>query len=339
MFRPSAFSYGIGIATIASFFSIGYRDRCLLSHFDNSSHSFPTTNDPPITLQIEPKRTSILLSSQPANIMKLYFIAAYTFSFLLPLAVSFLEITVLLNKGVLPTEEGYNCNETDSELIAKVLEDDDDYDRRLITKTATQCKRDCQGYVPGSCHIKGCQGYRRQLERERRTNRLSGKRKLVVDEKIVCAYGMEVVNKQLDDLLPHLSDSCRPVVQFQRELTCFDDVRYAQILGFNLWNADTDTIVATHFQNATRFCYTNSNLNIEAVANGCVDEVDMRLSGPVNEFEDTEDTAPYTVFGFQYSNRKNLYGKRLPIGTYTVTTELEDSFTPKNRVTFSVVRC
>ena len=119
-------------------------------------------------------------------------------------------------------------------------------------------------------------------------------------------------------------------------MTCFDDVRDAQIEGFNLWNADTDTIIAANMQNFTSFCQSSSNLNIEAVANACVEEVEMRLSGPVNVVADIEEMTTYTIFGSQDGN---LFGRRLPIGTYTVSTVLDGSYTPKSRVTFTVKQC
>ena len=266
------------------------------------------------------------------------FAAIYACSFLLPLVVSELKMTVVLNKGVLPTKEGYTCTANDSLLIQNAIKSGDDDDDRRELKTKTQCKSDCQGYATGSCHVTGCKGFRRQLQQDQRKKRLLGNRKMY-DDDAVCSYAVSVLNKKLDALLPNLSASCRPVVQSNRVVSCFDDVRYAKIESFNLWNADTDTVVATNIQNSATFCYTNSNLNIEAVANACVKEVDMRLSGPVSESEDSEDTAPYTIFGFDDDNRKNLYGRRLPIGTYSISTEIEDSDTPKAKVTFSIKKC
>ena len=280
--------------------------------------------------------------------MKFHFAAAYVWSFLLPLAVSELRMTVMLNNGVLPTPEGYNCNANDSMLIQNAIENEDDdnedddveYDEeddRRMLKTKTKCKDECSHVASGSCHATGCKGFRRQLmENDQRTHRLSGNRKLD-DDDAVCSLGIETLNKELDNLLPKLSASCRSVVQTNRVVTCFDDVRYARIDGFNLWNADTDTVVATSIQNSTTFCSTNSNLNLEAVANACVEEVEMRLSGPISAFR--EDKAPHTIFGVQYNNRNNLNGRRLPIGTYTLSTELDGSFTPKSKVTFSVKKC
>ena len=255
----------------------------------------------------------------------------------------------MLNKGVLPTKEGYTCTPNDSILIKNAIDsgdddddddnDDDDDDRRRQLKTKAKCRDECEGIVAGSCHVTGCKGFRRQLKSKNlRTNRLFRKRELY-DDDAVCSFGLETLNKELNALLPKLSASCQPVVKSMREVTCFDDVRYAKIEGFNLWNADTDTIVATNFKNSTTFCYTSSNLNIEAVANACVEEVEMRLSGPVSEVEDSEDIAPYTIFGFNDGDRKNLNGRRLPIGKYTVSTKLEDSQTPISKVTFTVKKC
>lgn len=268
-----------------------------------------------------------------------YFVAVYACSFLLPLVVSDLKMTVLLNNGVLPTKEGYTCTSNDSLIIQDTLKADDDEDDRRGLKTKTKCKDECKNVVRGSCHVIDCKGFRRLLEsNDQRRTRLSGKRK-VYDDDTECDDAKQTLNARLDSLVPLLSASCQPVVKSMRELICFDDVRYARVDGFNLWNADTDTVVATNIQNSTTFCYTNSNLNVEAVANACVKEVEMRISGPVSKFEDSEDTAPYTIFGFQYRNRTNLYGRRLPIGKYTVSTNLDDSFTPKNVVTFTVQKC
>ena len=268
---------------------------------------------------------------------RFYITAVYACGFLFTQVVSKLKMTVVLNNGVLSTE-GYSCTANDSLLIQNSIKDGDDDDDRRLQKSRTKCRDECRGVVSGLCYVTGCLGFRRQLESDQRSNRLSGHRKLY-DDDVVCDYAIGALNKKLDSLLPQLSASCRPLVKSKRAVTCFDDVRHARIEGFNLWNADTDTVVASNIQNFTTFCLTSSNLNIEAVANACVEEVEMRLSGPVSESEDSEDTAPYTIFGFQYGNRNNLYGRRLPIGTYTVSTELEDSYTPKSRVTFTVKKC
>ena len=247
--------------------------------------------------------------------MKFYFTAAYAWSFLLSRALSELRMTVLLNNGVLPTPEGYSCNAKDTILIQDAIDDDDykrrslkmsteaivyeDYHRRSL-KTRRQCRDDCRGQASGSCHEAECKGFRRQLETDQRKNRLSGDRKLGNDAQ--CSVGAKFLNRQLDSLLPQLSTGCRPVVQFNRTVTCFDDVRYAAIEGFNMWNANTDTVVLTNIQNATTFCFTNSNLNIETVANACVEKVEMTLTGPVSESGKSKDTAPYTIFGFEKDN-------------------------------------
>lgn len=106
-----------------------------------------------------------------------------------------------------------------------------------------------------------------------------------------------------------------------------------------MWNADTDTVVATNFTSGMTFCYTSRALNIEAIANACVDKVDIRLSGPVSEKEDGKDLAPYVVFGFDKNNRNNLYGEVLPVGKYTLSTEIKDSLTPTASTTFTIKKC
>ena len=260
-----------------------------------------------------------------------FFLAAtYACSFLVPVVVSKLKMQVLLNDGVLPTKEGYTCTPNDTLLMQNAMAYLDEDDRRSL-KTKVKCKDECPRVAAGSCFITGCKGFRRQL-------RVSEDRKMY-DNDVDCDEGIDMLEKTLDALIPKLSEACRPVVQSKRKVTCFDDVRYAQVLGFSMWNADTDTPVATNFTKGNTFCYTSSRLNIEAIANACVREVEIKLSGPISEREDSEGTAPYTLFGFQYGNRNNLYGRTLPVGTYTLTTQLDDSYTPKASTTFTVKRC
>jgi hypothetical protein len=259
-----------------------------------------------------------------------YVAATYACGFLVPVVVSELKMQVLLNNGVLPTKEGYTCTPNDTLLMKSALAYLDEDDRRSL-KTKAKCKEECVGQAAGSCIITGCKGFRRQL-------RVSANRKMY-DDDVECEEGISMLEKSLDALIPKLSAPCRPVVQSKRQVTCFDDVRYAQVLGFSMWNADTDTVVATNFTSGMTFCYTSRRLNIEAIVNACVREVDMRLSGPVSESEDSRDTAPYTIFGFDDDNRQNLYGRVLKVGKYTISSELEDSYTPKASATFTVKQC
>jgi hypothetical protein len=273
-----------------------------------------------------------------------------------------LVMTVLFNGGVLPTRDGYDCNDDDTQLIVATIgtensgdgdgDEDDEDDRRRLKTYSSRCKNACLFYKRNSCHATGCSGYRRRSLHQEEENALvppshhlrsssSQQRQLDDDDDdndaAICARGMVDLNTKLDQLLPQLSTSCRHVVQNQRTVSCFDDVRFATINSFTLWDADTDTIVQENIQNNTSFCYTNSNLNVEAVANACVEDMDMSIRGPVSRFREIESLPPYSIFGNVDSH--NFTGRKLPVGTYTVRTTLEGSLTPSSRVTFTVKNC
>ena len=252
--------------------------------------------------------------------------------FLLPsLVEAKLLMSVILNGGVFPTEEGYSCNTNDALLIQNTIgtEDDDDDRRKLAPK---KCKDQCAGLAAGSCMITGCKKYRRRTLRATTTvRRLDDD-----DDEARCESGLVALNKELDMLLPKLSVGCRSVVKDKRVVSCFDDVRYAKVESFNMWNADIDTIVKTNIPNNFVFCYTGSKLDIEAVANACVEEMDISIKGKINRSREIETTGPYSVFG---NTGTNFVGRILPVGTYTVKTTLEGSLTPTSQVTFTVKTC
>lgn len=267
-----------------------------------------------------------------------------------------LVLSLILNGGVLPTNEGYDCNEQDSQLIDSAIGsdsgDDDDDDRRRrrrhLSTYPARCKNLCLGYAPRTCRVTGCMGYRRRSLSQETTSvaPVSYLRSSVPqprqldddsDDAAICAAGLLDLNTKLDQLIPQLSTSCQSVVQNHRTVSCFDDVRFASVSSFTLWNADTDTVIQANLQNNTSFCYTNRTLNIEAVANACVDEINMSIQGPVSRSREIESLPPYSIFGNVDSY--NFTGRILPVGTYTVRTTLEGSLTPISRVTFSVRTC
>jgi hypothetical protein len=266
-----------------------------------------------------------------------------------------LVMTVLFNGGVLPTNEGFDCNDHDSHLITTAIgtegddddDDEDEDDRRHLKSYPSKCTNACLHYAPRSCRSAGCSGYRRRSLQNVEDISSSHLRSSSLkqrqlddddDDAAICADGMAALNTKLDELLPQLSSGCQYVVQNLRTVSCFDDVRYATINGFALWNADTDTIVQADIKNNTSFCYTNSNLNIEAVANACVEEMDMSIKGPVSRSREIESLPPYSIFG-NVVESYNFSGRKLPVGTYTVRTTLEGSLTPSSRVTFTVKNC
>ena len=253
-------------------------------------------------------------------------------------------MTVILNGGVLPTVEGYDCNENDSQLITTTIgaDDDDEDDGRRLMTYSKRCRDACKFYAAKTCRTTGCVGYRRRkLQKSKRAIRMLANRKLDEtddgDDEAICASGITALNTDLDNLLPQLSEGCRLVVQNKRAVSCFDDVRYATVKSFTLWNADTDTIVQDNIQNNTSFCYTNRTMNIEAVTNACVEEIDLNMKGPVSRSREIESSGPYSIFGNVGDD--DFLGRVLPVGTYTVRSTLDGSLTPTSRVTFMVKRC
>ena len=268
-------------------------------------------------------------------------------AFLLPLPTMVdgkLIMTVILNGGVLPTVEGYDCNENDSQLITTTIgaDDDDEDDGRRLMTYSKRCRDACKFYAAKTCRTTGCVGYRRRkLQKSKRAIRMLANRKLDEtengDDEAICAGGMAALNSDLDNLLPQLSEGCRSVVQNMRAVSCFDDVRFALVESFSLWNADTDTIVQANIQNNTSFCYTNSTMNIEAVTNACVDEMDLSIKGPVSQLHNIESSGPFSIFGHEGEN--DFLGRNLPVGTYTIQSTLYGSLTPTSKVTFMVKNC
>jgi hypothetical protein len=94
------------------------------------------------------------------------------------------------------------------------------------------------GYATGTCLAKQCKGFRRN-ERDRaliQSSANDNSREL----QLTCDEGLAKFNQDLDAIIPQLSSSCRPILQSSRTTDCFDDVRYAAIESFTLWNTDTE---------------------------------------------------------------------------------------------------
>lgn len=254
-----------------------------------------------------------------------------------------LVMTVLLNNGTLPTAEGYTCTANDSLMIQKIIGSDEDEEdgedrrsnlRKSTRKLPSYCRDACRGYVSGSCHVTGCLGYRR---RKNRSLRMSTSRELDDEDNVICADGLVKLNQELDFIIPKLSVNCRPVLESKRVVSCFDDVRYAAVNSFTLWDATNDSIVQTNIQNNTSFCYTNNTWNIEAVANACVEKIYIKVSGPISTSREIETTAPYSIF--RNVGDTDILGRKFPVGKYTVQTKLEGSMTLTSKVTFIVKAC
>ena len=206
----------------------------------------------------------------------IFFFKLTTFLLSLPTFVdSKLVVTVILNDGDLPTIDGNDCNENDTQLITTTIGADYDDVGRRLQRDRNNCRYNCKGFATGTCALPGCEGYpRRNLNQNDRVNRLSAIRVLDDgddgagrrlnrfcdnlcrgiargscpyrpckgyrrrnlkqndldggDDEAICESGIAILNDDLDNMLPQLSESCRPVVQNNLIVSCFDDVRFEE---------------------------------------------------------------------------------------------------------------
>jgi hypothetical protein len=243
-----------------------------------------------------------------------------------------LILKIILNDGNTPDDPNIYCNNDDVQKMMHILDadeiagvDETYYEERrrflrsdilsnvskhgtriLPKKYPAKCQENCMGYATGTCIAKNCEGYRRDKYDRGLLN--------THDQNLLCEDGLYQFNQEIDALVPHLSSSCQPIVESLRSVSCFDDVRYAQIESFTFWNADTDTIIKENVQNGASICSRNY-VNIEAVANACVEKVTFYLDGPVSTYNEVYGVGPYTVFGTK--SDVDYIGTRLPVGYYT----------------------
>jgi hypothetical protein len=271
-------------------------------------------------------------------------------------------VKVILNNGIMPTPSGYECNQQDLAEIQRVIEGTT---RRLETVPETipnnernlqttryraRCLDYCRGYTTGTCVASVCVGFRRRTNsKERRSTtkktNVRGMRRSSQDEQhsrelTVCDDHILRVNQGLDDLLvqPTVTDSCKAVLRSYRDVSCFDEKQYAAIESFTLWNAETYVVIKENIQNGDTICYTPALVNIEASPNACVDQVKLRLTGPLTVIQ-YESQGPYTLFGGKNNNYQEMSGRTLPIGAYTIESHLDGSLTPYYKVSFSIAAC
>ena len=92
------------------------------------------------------------------------------------------------------------------------------------------------------------------------------------------------------------------------------------IVRFELWNADTDSVIMTPLNNGDVIdvaAFGNANVTIVAVTDPAnVGSVEFSLFGPETRV-DVENVNPYSLFGDDV--RGDYHGSRLPAGDYTVT--------------------
>jgi hypothetical protein len=269
-----------------------------------------------------------------------------------PLIDAKLIMTILLNNGVAPN--GAFCSNSDLQKMMDVLDAAEisglgrtDYGRRLrgssnsseheardLQKYPAKCKQNCKGYATGTCIARECLGYRRNERALTQSSIHDNPRELQPE----CAAGLADLNNDINVLLPQLSSSCRPIVQSSRSVTCFDDVRYAEIESFTLWNADTDTIIKEKVKNGDSFCYRDSALTIEAIPNACVETLIFWLGGPRQGYNDAWGIeGPYTMFHF--NSATDYRGENFPVGCYEVGTHIPSSKMTQPTLKFRIEKC
>jgi hypothetical protein len=192
-----------------------------------------------------------------------------------------------------------------------------------------KCYDLCRGWKRGTCLVTGCSGFRRQLRL------LPGKESRDRYLKLVCSKKAQEFDNILTKLVSHVSNGCKMVLQAKREITCDDLANYAAIESFSLWDGTTDTILRTNLQNGDSIC-SNVSINIEAIPNACVEKASLQLKGPISVKSKQKTTGPYYLFG---NSGGDIFGQTLPVGLYTLTTELPDTDVPPATLTFSVKTC
>lgn len=86
-----------------------------------------------------------------------------------------------------------------------------------------------------------------------------------------------------------------------------------QVLYFNWWNADNNTMIGK-MRNNERFCKPNYTLGIEAIANNNLQAIKILVSGALTS-SIVEGKAPYYAFG---NKGTDIYGKEFVVGNYTI---------------------
>ena len=221
---------------------------------------------------------------------------------------------------------------------SSILSNSNEQETRNLQKYPAQCRQNCVGYATGTCVARLCIGYRRNERDRALTQSLANDNSRELSQQLECAEGLSQFNSEIDALVPQLSSSCRPIVQSSRSVSCFDDVRYAQVESFTLWNADTDTIVKENVKNGDSFCYSDSKLTFEAVTNACVEKVNFWLGGPTEGYNEAFGSeGPYTMFHF--NSATDYIGENFPVGCYSLSTRIPTSTMSQPTIKFRIEKC
>jgi hypothetical protein len=229
--------------------------------------------------------------------------------------------------------------------------------------STAKCKDNCLGYATGTCRSTSC--------RPRRHHRVLGEEN-VNDENYIddisqqqydrelstCEENISFINDALDVLITNnlVSSGCKSYLdKSKRNATCYDDIIYGEIESFNFWNMKKDNIISGMFslfgftkpvipsktnvaKNGFIVC-NNIPLNIEAVLNQCVDNVNFTITGPnrfrYNRFDYSDPMYLFDPILFGLTNG----GRYMEPGTYFIEA-IPDHFTYKEKnLTFTVIRC
>jgi hypothetical protein len=265
------------------------------------------------------------------------------------------SVLVLLNNG----EELANntCSEADLAIMKPLLgdsgsnsdDDDDDDDeeeeeeddrRRRHLRIgmnaqrqlfAASCKYKCRGFTRGQCMVTDCMGYRRDLSYDEIEAR-------DLTWQSECPGDIARIKNDLTKIIPSVSPPCQALLKAPSSVTCYNDVVYAEIESYTLWDSTTNTVLQSNFTSGSSIC-SKQTINIEAVPNDCVDAVQLELKGPYAVVQKFSNVGPFTLFGHSSTNSSDLLGRRLPVGKYTIYPTLLGSEMKMKSFSFTVKFC
>ena len=198
-------------------------------------------------------------------------------------------------------------------LRSKDIESTTSGTRSLQTKA--HCKDICAGIAAGSCWKKGCVGFRAlEVEDENEEGR-----KL----QLSCPVEIGQLHTKLDAVRNQVKTaSCKNfLLREKRTASCYPDVVYGQIEAARVWNIISNTnqkVAATILPNGSTTICKSMKLNMEAMAQPCVQNVKLVLTGP-NGYRlfKYEGMTPRALFG---NNKFVFNNSTLPhAGAYTLT--------------------
>lgn len=135
------------------------------------------------------------------------------------------------------------------------------------------------------------------------------RRNLAVDDD-QCSKGIADNKIGIANAIILVSSDCQVVLHGHRDFICFETHDMCDVLTFNLWNTDTQTVEVADFQSGSHFCKSANDFSFEVVTETCVDKVQFLLTGPNN-------------YAYQHTallgDLRKVIGQTLEAGAYSLT--------------------